>query len=52
MEVLDIPKSDLQITRGSKSREKTIAIGGQAVQNGVACVSHLVERLSKAAEGD
>lgn len=41
-----MPKSDLQITRGTKSRDKTIAIGGRAVQDGEDCIGRLVQRLT------
>ncbi|KAH8888588.1 DUF167-domain-containing protein [Thozetella sp. PMI_491] len=33
-EVLGLPKSDLQITQGLKSRDKTVAVGGSLVKNG------------------
>ncbi|PSR97742.1 hypothetical protein BD289DRAFT_450672 [Coniella lustricola] len=44
--VLCVPKSDLRITRGIKSREKTVAIGGRAVQDGEECTARLVKRLT------
>lgn len=44
-------KSDLQITRGFKSKDKTIAVCGKAVQDGEECVSRLLRKLGKAVEG-
>lgn len=44
-----MPKSDLQITRGSKSKSKTIAVCGKAVQDGEECVSRLLKKLGEAA---
>ncbi|KAH8757357.1 hypothetical protein F5883DRAFT_161342 [Diaporthe sp. PMI_573] len=50
-EALDVPKSDLQITRGAKSRDKVIALAGKAVSVGEAeCVSLLLKRLDDAVE--
>lgn len=51
-QALDVPKSDLQITRGAKSREKMIAVGGRAVQDGEVCVGRLLKRLSEAVRGE
>lgn len=49
-QALDVPKSDLQITRGAKSRDKVIALGGRAVQDGEAeCLGRLLKRLGEAA---
>ncbi|ROV90758.1 hypothetical protein VMCG_09412 [Cytospora schulzeri] len=48
-EALDVPKSALQITRGSKSRDKVIALGGKSVQDGEEeCLSRLIKRLGEA----
>ncbi|KAK7745906.1 hypothetical protein SLS53_002625 [Cytospora paraplurivora] len=45
-EALDVAKSDLQITRGAKSRDKVVALGGKSVQDGeVECRGRLLERL-------
>ncbi|KAL1861811.1 hypothetical protein Daus18300_008627 [Diaporthe australafricana] len=50
-EALDVPKSDLQITRGARSRDKVIALGGKAVQDSeTECVSRLLKRLDDAIE--
>ncbi|ROW15643.1 hypothetical protein VPNG_02079 [Cytospora leucostoma] len=48
-EALDVAKSDLQITRGAKSRDKVVALGGKSVQDGeVECRGRLLERLGAA----
>lgn len=44
--MLEVPKSDLQITRGTRSRDKTVAIGGRAIQKGEECIGRLVKRLT------
>ncbi|KAL2268466.1 hypothetical protein VTJ83DRAFT_3312 [Remersonia thermophila] len=50
-EVLDLPKSDLQITHGLKSRTKTVAIVGSWVDKGEEeCLRRVREYLDKAAE--
>lgn len=52
-QALDVPKSDLQIARGTKSREKIIVVGGRAVRKDegeAECVSRLVRRLGEAVE--
>ncbi|KAF3763792.1 hypothetical protein M406DRAFT_341214 [Cryphonectria parasitica EP155] len=52
-EVLGVPKSDLQITRGMKSRDKTVAVGGRAVQQGEEeCLKKLLKMLSDAVDED
>lgn len=43
-----MPKSDLQITRGHKSREKLIAVAGRGVRDGEECVGRLLQRLGEA----
>lgn len=48
-EALDVAKSDLQITRGTKSRDKVVALVGKSVQDGEAeCLSRLLKRLGEA----
>lgn len=48
-QALDVAKSDLQITRGAKSRDKVVALGGRSVQDGeAACRGRLLERLGEA----
>lgn len=50
-QALDVAKSSLQITRGAKSRDKIIALGGKAVEDGEAeCLSRLLKRLGEAVE--
>ncbi|KAK7700675.1 hypothetical protein SLS64_010819 [Diaporthe eres] len=52
-EALGVPKSDLQITRGAKSRDKVIALAGKAVQDSdTECVDRLLKRLDDAIESD
>ncbi len=34
LQALAIPKSDLQITQGFKSRDKTVVVGGELVTGG------------------
>ncbi|KAK0649507.1 hypothetical protein B0T16DRAFT_389545 [Cercophora newfieldiana] len=52
-EVLDLPKSDLQITQGFKSRNKTIAVAGSWVSAGEEeCLKRVREYLDKAAGVD
>ncbi|CAN8104316.1 unnamed protein product [Discula destructiva] len=50
-EALGVPKSDLQIHRGAKSSDKTIAVRGKAVHDadGEECVSRLLKRLQDCA---
>lgn len=50
IQALDVAKSDLQITRGAKSRDKVVALVGKSVQDGEAeCLSRLLKRLGEAA---
>lgn len=50
-QILDLPKSDLQITQGLKSRTKTVAAVGSWVNSGEeGCLSRAREYLDKAAE--
>ncbi|KUI72377.1 UPF0235 protein C15orf40 [Cytospora mali] len=50
-EALNVAKSDLQITRGLKSRDKVIALRGKIVQDGgEESLSLLIKRLGEAAE--
>ncbi|KAF4890345.1 UPF0235 protein [Colletotrichum fructicola] len=49
-EVLGLPKSDLTITQGLKSRDKTVAVGN--VKDGDGFIAMIRERLTKAAEDD
>ncbi|AEO59887.1 hypothetical protein MYCTH_2308510 [Thermothelomyces thermophilus ATCC 42464] len=50
-EVLDLPKSDLQITQGLKSRNKTVAAVGSWVNSGEEeCLKRARECLDKAME--
>ncbi|KAI7779126.1 hypothetical protein LA080_001288 [Diaporthe eres] len=52
-EALGVPRSDLQITRGAKSRDKVIALAGKAVQDKeTECVDRLLKRLNDAIESD
>ncbi|KAG6357952.1 hypothetical protein INS49_013835 [Diaporthe citri] len=52
-EALGVPKSDLQITRGAKSRDKVVALAGKAVQDSeTECVDRLLKRLDDAIESD
>lgn len=49
-QILDLPKSDLQITQGHKSRNKTIAVAGSWVSSGEdECLKRVREYLQKAA---
>ncbi|KAH6623489.1 hypothetical protein F5144DRAFT_363193 [Chaetomium tenue] len=51
-EVLDLPKSDLQITQGLKSRNKTVAVVGSWVNGGEEeCLKRAREYLDQAIEG-
>ncbi|KAL2139682.1 hypothetical protein VTI28DRAFT_4852 [Corynascus sepedonium] len=51
-EVLDLPKSGLQITQGLKSRNKTVAAIGSWVNSGEEeCLKRAREYLDKAVEG-
>jgi len=50
-QVLDLPKSDLQITQGLKSRNKTVAVVGAWVDAGEEeCLRRAREYLAKAVE--
>lgn len=50
-QALDVTKSNIQITRGAKSRDKVIAVSGKAVEDGEAeCLSRLLKRLGQAVE--
>ncbi|KAK2609756.1 hypothetical protein N8I77_003242 [Diaporthe amygdali] len=52
-EALNVPKSDLQITRGAKSRDKIIALGGKAVQDSeTECISRIMKQLDDAIEAN
>lgn len=51
MKALGVPKSDLRITRGTKSRDKTVAIGGKVVQSGEECLGTMLKSLGEAVEG-
>ncbi|WQF78533.1 Putative YggU-like superfamily protein [Colletotrichum destructivum] len=48
-EVLGLPKSDLTITQGLKSRDKTVAVS--IVQNPTDIMARVTEQLQKAANG-
>ncbi|CCF31758.1 hypothetical protein CH063_04329 [Colletotrichum higginsianum] len=48
-EVLGLPKSDLTITQGLKSRDKTVAVS--IVQNPTDVMARVTEQLQKAANG-
>ncbi|KAJ0159172.1 hypothetical protein CTA2_10189 [Colletotrichum tanaceti] len=48
-QVLGLPKSDLTITQGLKSRDKTVAIS--TVQNPTDIMARVTEQLRKAANG-
>lgn len=47
---LGVPKSDLQIARGTRSKEKLISVGGKGVQGGQECVGRLLKRLGEAVQ--
>ncbi|KAF6802150.1 duf167 domain protein [Colletotrichum sojae] len=49
-EVLGLPKSDLAITQGLKSRDKTVAVSN--VKDGEGFTAKVKEMLSKAADDD
>ncbi|KAK0611613.1 hypothetical protein B0T14DRAFT_441556 [Immersiella caudata] len=52
-EVLDLPKSDLTITQGLKSQNKTIAVAAPWVRAGEdECLKRVREYLDKAADVD
>lgn len=48
-QALGIPKSNLQITRGLTSKEKTVAVNGAALQSGEDVVDTLLAKLNEAA---
>ncbi|KAK4042945.1 hypothetical protein C8A01DRAFT_32888 [Parachaetomium inaequale] len=50
-EVLNLPKSDLQIAHGLKSRSKTVAAVGSWVNAGEECLRRAREYLDRAVEG-
>ena len=48
-QVLDLPKSDLQITQGLKSRNKTVAVSGGWINSGEEeCLKRVRQYLEKA----
>jgi len=50
-DVLKVPKSDVEVIKGFKSREKTLAITGiDAKGDGQSCISKVREQLQNAAE--
>ncbi|KAK4203603.1 hypothetical protein QBC40DRAFT_274609 [Triangularia verruculosa] len=50
-EVLDLPKSNLEITQGHKSRNKTVAVIGSWVNSGEEeCLERVKDYLDKAVE--
>ncbi|KAL2260481.1 hypothetical protein VTK26DRAFT_5501 [Humicola hyalothermophila] len=52
-EVLDLPKSSLQITQGLKSRTKTVAASGSWINSGEEeCLKRVREYLEKAVDTD
>jgi uncharacterized protein YggU (UPF0235/DUF167 family) len=52
LQVLDLPKSDLQITHGLKSRSKTVAaVGGWVNAGEEECLKRVREYLDRAVEG-
>ena len=52
-QVLDLPKSALQITQGLKSRSKTVAAVGSWVNSGEEeCLKRVREYLDKAVEAN
>lgn len=51
LQVLGIPKSDVQIAHGLKSRDKTVAVTGVLAQGDEsACLSRVRDLLEEAAE--
>ncbi|KAL2072229.1 hypothetical protein VTL71DRAFT_11572 [Oculimacula yallundae] len=50
-DVLRCPKSDVEVIRGLKSRDKTVAVAGfDADGNGESCISRIRDEFRKAAQ--
>lgn len=48
---LNVPKSDLQITQGLKSRDKVLSLGGSLLKDDKEeCISRILALLNKASD--